>query len=307
MLLLTAAMRLYHLSAPVVNGFWDKQVAVANKARNMAGPPWNLLHASFDFTSERGERIAISEEIPVYHSLVALGYRAFGEQDWFGRAVSALASLAAIAAFYAVVGREFGPRRALVASILLASCPLLVFYGRAVVPDVAMLAGMLAAVCCYQKYQARGRIAWLVASGVAVLAAAGFKYYGLMVLLPLAELASRRHSFRGPQSITTSGCRPSSRSCPWDAGCSPYFCRRPILLATIRTFFSSSRRFSGRRGCGAAFSRAFSGRAAARFFAACSQWEFVRRRRAKRAAKYPELDRNRSSLSAAVGTQSDGA
>jgi len=41
------------------------------------------------------------EEFPLYHALVAVGYRMFGQQDWFGRALSAVGSLVAILALIA--------------------------------------------------------------------------------------------------------------------------------------------------------------------------------------------------------------
>ncbi len=98
-ILCSALLRLYRIDAPLIDGFWDKQIAVANLSRNMAGPPFHLLNASFDFCiSPDGRRYLVTEEFPLYHGLVALGYRIFGEQDWFGRAVSAAGSLLAIAA-----------------------------------------------------------------------------------------------------------------------------------------------------------------------------------------------------------------
>ena len=60
---------------------------MANRARNMAGPPFDPWHASFDFCiTMDGRREPYTEEFPLYHALVAVGYRVFGEQDWFGRA-----------------------------------------------------------------------------------------------------------------------------------------------------------------------------------------------------------------------------
>ena len=83
-----------------------------------------------------------------------------------------------------------------VAATLFASCPLLVFYGRAVVPDMCMLACMLLAAAFYRRYLDESRMRWLLATGVAGLLGVGFKYYGLMVLLPLAEMAHRQRGWR---------------------------------------------------------------------------------------------------------------
>jgi 4-amino-4-deoxy-L-arabinose transferase-like glycosyltransferase len=197
LLLLTAVFRLYRIDAPVVDGFWDKQVAVANKARNMAGPPFTLLDGWLDFcVTPDGQRLQFTEEVPLYVGIVALGYRAFGEQDWFSRMVTAIGSLVAVGALASLLRRECGDKFALVAAVLFASCPLLVFYGRAVMPDVCMLACMLLAAAFYRRFLDEPRVRWLVACGLAGMIGAGFKYYGLMVLLPIAELAHRRRGWR---------------------------------------------------------------------------------------------------------------
>jgi 4-amino-4-deoxy-L-arabinose transferase-like glycosyltransferase len=191
-------LRLYHINVPLVDGFWDKQIAVANRSRNMAGPPFHLLSASFDFCiSADGRRSPYTEEIPVYHGLVALGYRIFGEQDWFGRAISAAGSLLAILAFIGLMRREFDDAFALVAGTIFAVCPLLIFYGRAVVPDTCMLGFMLATAYCFRRAVDENSRTWLIISGLAGLFAVGLKYYGLMILLPMTEMAWRGHGIRG--------------------------------------------------------------------------------------------------------------
>ena len=193
LLLASAALRFYRIDAPLVDCFWDKQVVVANLARSMAGPPFHLLNASIDFCiSKDGRRMPTTEEIPVYYGLVAASYRVFGEQDWFGRALSGLGSLVAILAFVGLMRREFDNRFAILAGFFLAFSPLLLFYGRTVLPDPCMLAGMLAAAYCFRRALDQGGVAWVVLSGVAGLAAVGFKYYGLMALLPMAEMAWRQ-------------------------------------------------------------------------------------------------------------------
>ncbi len=159
LILASAALRLYRIDAPAVDCFWDKQVAVANLARSMAGPPFHLLNASMDFCiSKDGRRVTTTEEIPLYYGLVAAGYRLFGEQDWFGRAISGLGSLVAILAFVGLMRRECDDRFALLAGFFLAFSPLLLFYGRAVIPDTCMLAGMLAAAYCFRRALDQGGV-----------------------------------------------------------------------------------------------------------------------------------------------------
>ena len=197
-ILCSALLRLYRIDAPLIDGFWDKQIAMANLSRNMAGPPFHLLNASYDFClSPDGQRMPHTEEIPLYHGLVALGYRIFGEQDWFGRVLSAAGSLLAIAAFMGLMRREYDYGFAVVAGVIFAVCPLLLYYGRAVVPDTCMLGFMLAAAYGFRRALDDNSLGWLVACGFAGLTAVAFKYYGLIVLLPMAEMAWRGQRAKG--------------------------------------------------------------------------------------------------------------
>ena len=73
----------------------------------------------------------------------------------------------------------------LAASFLFAISPLTIFYGRAVLPDPWMLACMLICAAFYRRYlDDDSGYSWLAAALFGLLAA-GFKYYGLMVPVPL--------------------------------------------------------------------------------------------------------------------------
>jgi len=91
-------------------------------------PGFARLNVSYDFLPSDGQRVPCTEEIPVYNGLVAVGYRLFGEQDWIPRAISLGGCLVAIGVFCGLVRREYDARFAVVAGILFASCPLLIFY-----------------------------------------------------------------------------------------------------------------------------------------------------------------------------------
>ncbi|MBS0210020.1 MAG: glycosyltransferase family 39 protein [Planctomycetes bacterium] len=198
LVLLSVAWRAYHYDAPVVDGFWDKQIAVANKSRVMAGPPFQWLEGGFDFLSYEGESRPLAEEVPLYHVLTAVGYRWFGDrQDWFARGLSSLGSVVALVAFFALVRREMGRNFAWLATVALGWSPMFLFYGRSVLPDVWMMACALAAAAAYRRYFDDSCARWLwLATGLGLLSAS-FKYYGLIVLLPMAEMIVRFDGWRG--------------------------------------------------------------------------------------------------------------
>lgn len=196
-LALAAGLRLHHLNRPMADSLQAKQVYIANKARAIAGPPFEPLANRLDFLDDSGQRLMLVEEVPLYTGLLGLGYRLFGEQDAVGHLLSLLGSLVAIAAFFDLARREHGDPRALVATLLLSVAPLFVFYGRAVLPDPWMLAAMLACAASYRRFLDGDGRCWLAAACVAGLLAAGFKYFGLMVTLPLAEMTVRARGTRG--------------------------------------------------------------------------------------------------------------
>jgi 4-amino-4-deoxy-L-arabinose transferase-like glycosyltransferase len=105
--------------------------------------------------------------------------------------------LVAIAAFHDLIVRRWGRSAAVTASVLFIASPLSIFVGRAVMPESWMLAGMLTSAACYQRFLAGGKKGWLMAAAVAGLGGALFKYYGLLVLAPLADMTARSRGWRG--------------------------------------------------------------------------------------------------------------
>jgi hypothetical protein len=195
---MTALVRLYHLGSPLVDGPQAKQIFVANRARGIARAPFDPLRNSLDFLDQSGRRLELTEEVPLYMSLLAVGYRVFGEQEWVGHTLSLAGMLVAVAAFYDLILRAWGRSSALTATMLFIACPLSIFVGRAVMPESWMLAGMLTAAACYQRFLVGGpaRNRWLLGAAVAGLAGALFKYYGLLVLVPLAAMTARSRGWR---------------------------------------------------------------------------------------------------------------
>ena len=196
-LVIALAMRLYHFQSQVLDQHHGKQIFIANKARNIASSMPRALWHSFDFLDASGDRMTRIEEVPLFAGLVGLTYRVAGEHEWLGRAWSMLATLVGILALYDLVRREYDEEAGLVAAFLFAMSPMMIFYGRAISPDPWMISCMLLCAASYRRYLDDGeRVRWLASAAACGLLAASFKYYGLMVLIPLADMAYRRGGFR---------------------------------------------------------------------------------------------------------------
>ena len=255
-------LRLYRIDAPLIDGFWDKQIAMANLSRDMAGPPFHLLNASYDFClSPDGQRMPHTEEIPLYHGLVAVGYRIFGEQDWFGRALARPARFWPLRRLWVLMRREYDYVFGLAAGVIFAFCPLLLYYGRAVVPDTCMLGFMLAAAYGFRRALDDNSLGWMIVCGFAGLAAVAFKYFGLIVLLPMAEMAWRGRGAKGLVKL----CLPAAMMIvPLAAWMFLIFFRTPTRPKATCILFFNSRVFCWRAGFGPGWPTGFCGRVAAR-------------------------------------------
>jgi 4-amino-4-deoxy-L-arabinose transferase-like glycosyltransferase len=192
MLAVAAVERLYQFRGPLLDRLYVKQVYVAHLARNIARPTWNPMRCRFDFLDARGEQMELYEEVPLYAALVGASYRLFGEHEWLGRIVNLLATLVAIVGLYDLVRQEYDATTGLAAAFLLAMSPLSIFYGRAVLPDPCMMASMIFCAASFRRYLVR----WLIVSALFGLLAGAFKYYGLFIVGPLADMAYRRGGWR---------------------------------------------------------------------------------------------------------------
>ncbi|GIW85989.1 MAG: hypothetical protein KatS3mg108_0313 [Isosphaeraceae bacterium] len=194
---LTVVVRLPGLGAPLADALQAKQVYSANKARGIAGPPFDASRLTLGLLDERGRRLELVEEVPVYITVLAGLYRWFGESEVWGRLLSLGGAVVAVVAFVALVRREHGARAGWVGGLLLTLAPLFVFYGRAVMPDSWMLAAMVVTAWAYRRYWDGGRrLGWLVATVGGAVVAVGSKYWGLMILVVLAEMAWRAEGRR---------------------------------------------------------------------------------------------------------------
>ena len=191
LLMLTALLRLPHLHDPIADHLHAKQAYTALRARSIARPPFSPLRTSLDLLDQEGQPVELLEEVPIYCSLVAFLQLTWGDDPAWARIVSLAGSLLAVAAFYDLVRQNRGRKSAALAALLLTCAPLFEFYGRAVMPDSWMLAMMLASATLFQRYlTTRFTRYWVGAVACGALAAL-FKYYGLMVLIVLAEMNLR--------------------------------------------------------------------------------------------------------------------
>lgn len=183
-MVLAAVVRLDDIRQPLVDAFSWREASTAMMADNFPHNHWNIFYPEVSWTgpgpSYQGR------ELPLASYMAALLSQMFGWHDWFGRAVSAAFGLSSVFFLYKVVQRTIGQGAAYGAAVTLALLPGAVAIQRAVLPDAAMFALVLAGLWAYLAWLERGgwwRLALAVAAtGLGILA----KPPGLTVLLPMA-------------------------------------------------------------------------------------------------------------------------
>jgi hypothetical protein len=102
-----------------------------------------------------------------FQTLVSLVYR-FGVSDWSGRALAALAGIAAVGVTYAVGRRLYGPLIGSIAGLLLAVMPYHVVVSRQVLLDGPMTLLATVTLYCLVRYCEQADWRWMLATGGAL-------------------------------------------------------------------------------------------------------------------------------------------
>ena len=199
-LVLGAALRLYHLSAPFLDAHAWRQLDTVAMARNFYDGPFFPFDPRVDWGGALGY---LEAECPLVPGLIAVLYRLFGPHEVIGRLVIIGFSLGLVWAVYrlalALDGRIPVARAA---AFLMAISPAAVFFGRIVIPDTPMMCLSVVALLGFVEFARGGSVRWLV-GGAAALAGACLLKLPAVFLGPaiVAALVSGRgwRVFRDPR------------------------------------------------------------------------------------------------------------
>jgi 4-amino-4-deoxy-L-arabinose transferase-like glycosyltransferase len=195
-LVIAAALRLPHITQPLVDAFSWREASTAMMADNFGPGRWNIFYPDVSWVGpEPGYQ---GRELPLQAFITALLNHAFGWRDWSGRAVSVSFGLFGVVVFFFLTRRTLGPRRGLFAALMLALLPGAAFIDRAYLPDPVMLALTLSGLLLLVLYAQTRRL--LLLYGAAIVLALGLlaKLSGLPILAPAAYVlyeAGRRRTW----------------------------------------------------------------------------------------------------------------
>lgn len=193
-MLLTLALRLYHVTYPYLDHHSWRQTDTAAIARNFSRNGLNILQPELDQFGPG--RSVVELELQVTPFLTALLYALWGVRDWVGRVVPILFSLGSLVYFYRLVSLRFGQQRALLSSFVFAILPLNVFFSRVPMPESGAMFFAIATVYHFTVYlDKETNVQYALAVGFATLAFLS-KLTNLYLLILLSALAVMRYRRR---------------------------------------------------------------------------------------------------------------
>jgi 4-amino-4-deoxy-L-arabinose transferase-like glycosyltransferase len=198
-LVLAAVVRLVAIGAPLLDFQSWPQAETAAIARNFHDLGYNPFHPTVNWGGATPGYV--ESGFPLYTYLVALLYAPFGVHEWLGRLVSVAFSVGAVLMTFRLVARLSGSLAALYAAIFLAICPFAVYFGRAFLPDSAMLFFAAAALYAFVLADAmevddaaasRPRYTALAIAAILAALAALVELSNLLILIPIGYVAVMR-------------------------------------------------------------------------------------------------------------------
>lgn len=197
-LLATFALRLVKLDQPIVENYVGRQIPTAMVARNLDRGS-GFLNPMLD-TGPFPNLFVV--EPPIYAAAVVAARHVTGLSIApSGRLISALATVLAAWAFYGMVRKRESAAVALASIAVFGSLPLTIRYGRAVQPDMLMLALILLALRLLDRHPRNGesrrvnRLLWDVLTWCALATGLAVKILAAWVFVPAFVLIRGDHSW----------------------------------------------------------------------------------------------------------------
>ncbi|HEX5031078.1 MAG TPA: glycosyltransferase family 39 protein [Candidatus Eisenbacteria bacterium] len=189
-LVLAVALRLVHVSAPILGVHSWRQADTAAMARNFHENGYRFLYPQVDWGGSGPGYVEC--ELPAFPYAVALAYSLFGPWEGWGRLLAALLSALTAYLLYRLARDAYGDERAALAgAFVFAVLPLSVYYGRAFMPEAAMLCASVAALHAFDRWTTTGSRRWYLLAAAATATACLLKLPCLYLGLPLLYLAWR--------------------------------------------------------------------------------------------------------------------
>lgn len=186
-------LRMINIFSPVSGWHSWRQSDTASIARNFYENGYNFLNPQINWGGS-GTGF-VESEFQVYPFIVSILYSVFGVNDVWGRLVSVIFSVLTVLGIYLLVRKIINEETALWSALIYAILPLNIFYGRAFMPDSAMLICSVYGVYFFYKWVESDSIKHFILCGIFISLAALIKLPALYLGLPLLYIAYHKYGF----------------------------------------------------------------------------------------------------------------
>lgn len=193
-LLLALILRAYNVTAPLIGMHSWRQTDTASMARNYYEQGTNFFYPQIDWGGNTAGYVEC--EFPLYPYLMALLYYVVGFSEMWGRLFSIMLSLVGIYYLYRLVRDLIDSETALWSSFFAAVLPLNVFFGRAFMPEPAMLTSSIIGIYYFYRWTVDDKFLSLSLSAVFTTLACLLKLPTLYLGIPLIYLAWLKYGKR---------------------------------------------------------------------------------------------------------------
>jgi hypothetical protein len=196
---LALVLRIIHIEAPLLGVHAWRQADTGSVARNYYHNGFNLLYPQINWSPESTGYV--ESEFQIYPYTIALMYYVFAENDMFGRLLSVIFSLFTIYGIYLLVKKLINEETALWSSFIFAILPLNIYYGRAFMPESAILMCLVFAVLYFYIWIENNNKNQLFLAGLFTCLAALLKIPELYIGLPLCYLGYLKFEWKFLKNI----------------------------------------------------------------------------------------------------------
>jgi 4-amino-4-deoxy-L-arabinose transferase-like glycosyltransferase len=222
------ALRVYHLHNPILDHPAWRQGDEAAIARNFFELRNNIFYPQTDYDGPPPNYVEL--ELQIVPFAAAQLYRVFGVHEVFARLIVIAFSLATIPLIYALGARLYTTRAGLIAALLFAIAPGVVYYGRAIIPESDMLFFCAGALLFWWRWLDVRRMADLLwAAGFAALALLA-KPPAVLILIPMLALWFARARDGGPPSASAARRLAGRLLSDWSPYALVVICLAPLWL-----------------------------------------------------------------------------
>jgi len=203
-LILGFLVRLHGFSNPIADWHSWRQADTSAVSRNFVSGGFDLFHPRFDDLSNVPSGLDNPEgyrfvEFPLYNAaqaglFIAVGI--FTIEEW-GRLITIFMSLLSGYFLYKIVGKYSGLVAGLAAGFFYIFLPFNIYYGRTILPDSSMVAGLLGAMYFFDFWLAdkKERLSFFILSVIFMVVAVLLKPYALFYGLSFLSLAYNKYGF----------------------------------------------------------------------------------------------------------------